>query len=105
MLKNNLKGQTKMITAKLPLSISITVLFINQIIMILEKEKLEKKIEIILKFINGKPLTGIRRRNILENLNDSSYLEPPEIKKNTYLNAILAMKKFLKVIATMKLTA
>jgi len=42
---------------KLLLSISITVLFINQIVIILEKEKLEKKIKIILKIMYGKPLT------------------------------------------------
>ncbi len=57
MLKNNLKGQVKMIIAKLLLSISITALFINQIVIILEKEKLEKKTKVILKIINGEPLT------------------------------------------------
>lgn len=57
MIKNNLKGQIKMIITKWLLSISITVLFINQIIIILEKEKLEKEIKIILKIMYGKPLT------------------------------------------------
>ena len=57
MLKNNLKGQVKMIITKWLLSVSITVLFINQIVIILEKEKLEKKIKIILKIMYGKPLT------------------------------------------------
>lgn len=61
MLKNNLKGKTKMIITKWLLSVSITVLFINQIIMILEKEKLEKKIKIILKIMYGKPLTKKER--------------------------------------------
>ena len=37
MLKNNLKGKTKMIITKWLLSVSITVLFINQIVIILEK--------------------------------------------------------------------
>lgn len=41
------------IITKLPLSISITALFINQIVIILEKEKTKA----ILKIINGKPLT------------------------------------------------
>ena len=36
-----------MIITKWLLSVSITVLFINQIVIILEKEKLEKKIKII----------------------------------------------------------
>ncbi len=57
MFKNNLKGQVKMIITKWLLSVSITVLFINQIVIILEKEKLEKKIKIILKIMHGKPLT------------------------------------------------
>lgn len=61
MLKNNLKGKTKMIITKWLLSVSITVLFINQIIMIFEKEKLEKKIKIILKIMYGKPLTKNER--------------------------------------------
>ena len=46
-----------MIITKWLLSISITVLFINQIVIILEKEKLEKKLNVIFKIINGKPLT------------------------------------------------
>lgn len=46
-----------MFITKLLLSISITVLFINQIVIILEKEKLEKKIKIILKIMYVKPLT------------------------------------------------
>ena len=46
-----------MIITKWLLSVSITVLFINQIVIILEKEKLEKKIKIILKIINVKSLT------------------------------------------------
>lgn len=50
-----------MIITKWLLSVSITVLFINQIIMILEKEKLEKKIKIILKIMYGKPLTKKER--------------------------------------------
>ncbi len=57
MLKNNLKGQIKMIITKWLLSVSITVLFINQIVIILEKEKLEKKLNVIFKITNGKPLT------------------------------------------------
>lgn len=47
-----------MIITKWLLSVSITVLFINQIVIILEKEKLEKKLNVIFKIINGKPLTG-----------------------------------------------
>lgn len=46
-----------MIITKLLLSISITTLFISQIVIILEKEKLEKKLNIILKIANGEPLT------------------------------------------------
>ena len=46
-----------MIITKWLLSVSITVLFINQIVIILEKEKLEKKLNVIFKIINGKPLT------------------------------------------------
>ncbi len=46
-----------MIINKLLLSISITSLFINQIIIILEKEKLKKQLRIVLKRINGQPLT------------------------------------------------
>ena len=46
-----------MIITKWLLSISITVLFINQIVIILEKEKLEKKLNVIFKIINGKSLT------------------------------------------------
>ena len=46
-----------MFITKLLLSISITVLFINQIVIILEKERMEKKIKIILKIMYEKPLT------------------------------------------------
>ena len=46
-----------MIITKWLLSVSITVLFINQIVIILEKEKLEEKLNVIFKIINGKPLT------------------------------------------------
>lgn len=46
-----------MLITKLLLSVSITALFINQIVIILEKEKLEKKIKVILKIVNGEPLT------------------------------------------------
>ena len=60
-LKNELRRESKMIINKLLLSISITSLFINQIIIILEKEKLEKEIKIILKIMYGKPLTKKER--------------------------------------------
>lgn len=40
----------------------MVILFINQIVIILEKEKLEKRIRIILKIMNGKPLT-VREKN------------------------------------------
>lgn len=63
MLKNNLKGKTKMIITKWLLSVSITVLFINQIVIILEKEKLEKKLNIILKIANGEPLTKEEKKH------------------------------------------
>ncbi len=56
-LKNELRRESKMIINKLLLSISITSLFINQIIIILEKEKLKKQLRIVLKRINGQPLT------------------------------------------------
>lgn len=52
-----------MFITKLLLSISITVLFINQIVIILEKEKLEKKLNIILKIANGEPLTKEERKH------------------------------------------
>ncbi len=35
----------------------IVILFLNQIVIILEKEKLEKRILLIFKIINSKPLT------------------------------------------------
>lgn len=53
-----------MIITKLLLSISITGLFINQIIIILEKEKLEKKIKIIMKIMNGEPLTRKEKKHV-----------------------------------------
>ena len=56
-LKNELRRESKMIINKLLLSISITSLFINQIIIILEKEKLKKALRIVLKRINGQPMT------------------------------------------------
>ena len=52
-----MKGQKRMIITKLLLSISITALFINQIVIILEKEKQAKEIRIIMKIMNGEPLT------------------------------------------------
>ena len=45
-----------------------TVLFINQIVIILEKEKLEKKLNVIFKIINGKENFGIFKFRILRNL-------------------------------------
>ena len=45
------------ISTELILSILMTIILINQIIIILEKEKLEEKITIILKIIHKKPLT------------------------------------------------
>ncbi len=55
--KNKLKGEFQMrLDMLVPVSF-VVILFINQIIIILEKEKLEKKILIIFKMINGKPLT------------------------------------------------
>ena len=52
-----------MIITKWLLSVSITVLFINQIVIILEKEKLEKKLNIILKIANGEPLTKEEKKH------------------------------------------
>lgn len=52
-----------MIITKRLLSVSITVLFINQIVIILEKEKLEKKLNIILKIANGEPLTKEEKKH------------------------------------------
>lgn len=40
----------------------MVILFINQIVIILEKENLEKRIRIIFKIMNGKPLT-VREKN------------------------------------------
>ena len=37
--------------------VSIVTLIFNQIVIILEKEKMEKKIKVILKIVNGEPLT------------------------------------------------
>ncbi len=42
--------------------IILTFLLFNQFVIILEKEKLEKRILLIFKIINGKPLT-IREKN------------------------------------------
>lgn len=53
-----------MIITKLLLSISITALFINQIVIILEKEKQAKEIRIIMKIINGEPLTRKEKKHV-----------------------------------------
>ncbi|MBQ2671790.1 MAG: hypothetical protein IJG00_03160 [Clostridia bacterium] len=45
-----------MIITKLLMYVSIVTLIFNQIVIILEKEKMEKKIKVILKIVNGEPL-------------------------------------------------
>ncbi len=58
MFKNKVKGEIKMlITNEMLLFFLITILFINQIIIILEKERLGNRITAILKIIHKKPLT------------------------------------------------
>ena len=58
MLKNRIKGEIKMlITNEILLLFLITIIFINQVVIILEKEKLENRITAILKIIHKKPLT------------------------------------------------
>lgn len=58
MFKNKVKGEIKMlITNEILLLFLIAILFINQIVIILEKEKLESKITVILKILHKKPLT------------------------------------------------
>lgn len=57
MPKMETKEGNKVITMELILLILITILFINQIVIILEKENLENKVTAILKIIHKKPLT------------------------------------------------
>ncbi len=57
MFKNKLEGEFQMRLNMLALVSLMIILFLNQIVIILEKEKLEKRILLIFKIINGKPLT------------------------------------------------
>lgn len=57
MSKMETKEENEVITMELILLILITILFINQIVIILEKENLENKVTAILKIIYKKPLT------------------------------------------------
>ena len=58
MLKNEFKGEIKMIiTKEILLLFLTTILFINQIVIILEQEKLKNKAITILKIIHKKPLS------------------------------------------------
>ena len=58
MLKNEFKGEIKMLITKGTLLLFlITILFINQIVIILEQEKLKDKSTAILKIIYKKPLS------------------------------------------------
>ena len=58
MLKNEFKGEIRMlIKNEILLLFLITILFINQIVIILEQEKLKNKATTILKIIYKKPLS------------------------------------------------
>ncbi len=62
MLKNKFKGEIQMqLNMLVPISFMV-ILFLNQIVIILEKEKLEKRMLIIFKIMNGKALT-IKEKN------------------------------------------
>ena len=63
MLKNNLKGKNKNDNYKMAVICFDNSFIINQIVIILEKEKLEKKLNIILKIANGEPLTKEEKKH------------------------------------------
>ncbi len=62
---NKVKGEIKMlITNEILLLFLIAILFINQIVIILEKEKLENQITATLKIIYKKPLSKKEERYV-----------------------------------------
>lgn len=60
------------ITMELLLLILITLVIINQIVIILEKEKLEGEIVIVLKLIHKKPLTKEEQKYVKKHIKNLS---------------------------------